>query len=232
MDALTIIPEEPAAPKHHALLMPRPSPLRKQGIHKPRKANILKDEEDEKTERPKVPDGGRGWAVVFAAFVIETCGFGGFSRAAGVFYAALTEEFSATELELAFIGVSLATLGLCLVCLGVWDLCSCCCRSGRSDTSVPPGELHPVGDVSPMPSPPPAYSSLFTFRPSVTSVTGNVPDMCVPSSSANPDNVILLPVTYIRCEDRRGSHHLTCSCASPTPSMDDRPPKYEDAFCD
>ncbi|XP_035667147.1 uncharacterized protein LOC118409882 [Branchiostoma floridae] len=133
---------------------------------------------------------------------------------------------------LAFIGVSLATLGLCLVCLGVWDLCSCCCRSGRSDTSVPPGELHPVGDVSPMPSPPPAYSSLFTFRPSVTSVTGNVPDMCVPSSSANPDNVILLPVTYIRCEDRRGSHHLTCSCASPTPSMDDRPPKYEDAFCD
>ncbi|XP_078606394.1 monocarboxylate transporter 13-like [Branchiostoma floridae x Branchiostoma japonicum] len=102
MDALTIIPEEPAAPKHHALLMPRPSPLRKQGIHKPRKANILKDEEDEKTERPKVPDGGRGWAVVFAAFVIETCGFGGFSRAAGVFYAALTEEFRATELEVSW----------------------------------------------------------------------------------------------------------------------------------
>ncbi|XP_066273980.1 uncharacterized protein [Branchiostoma lanceolatum] len=131
---------------------------------------------------------------------------------------------------LAFIGVSLATLGLCLVCLGVWDLCSCCCRKNRSDTGVPPGELHPVGDVSPIPSPPPAYSSLFTFRPSVTSVAGNVPDMCAPSSSATPDNVILLPVTYIRCEDRRGSHHLTCSCASPTPSMDDRPPKYEDAF--
>ncbi|XP_078697137.1 uncharacterized protein LOC144925104 [Branchiostoma floridae x Branchiostoma belcheri] len=131
---------------------------------------------------------------------------------------------------LAFIGVSLATLGLCLVCVGMWDMCTCCCRSrDSSDASEPSEELHPVGDVSPVPSPPPAYSSLFTFRPSVSSLSGNVPDMYAPSSVSTPDNVILLPVTYVRCEDRRGSsRHLSCSCASPTPSMDDRPPKYED----
>ncbi|XP_078696947.1 monocarboxylate transporter 13-like [Branchiostoma floridae x Branchiostoma belcheri] len=102
METLTIIPEEPAAPKHQALLMPRPSPVRKQARPKPRKTSNIRKDDDEKADRTKVPDGGRGWAVVFAAFVIESCGFGGFSRAAGVFYAALIQEFSATEMEVSW----------------------------------------------------------------------------------------------------------------------------------
>lgn len=75
----------------------------KSGASSSSASSVEEEEEEEGVEKPKIPDGGWGWVVVFASLVASMIA-DGISFSFGLLYEEFKEEFKASSSETSWIG--------------------------------------------------------------------------------------------------------------------------------